>query len=114
MTQRPFPRDDPRHYTPVRLPREFATDTERVAGLAVGRPGKVGLLELSFAQVDGRTRLTHHFQQAPLQIFRPLYVDPSRPDLAVLQIISTGGGILQGDRYRLDVTCEAGSAVHLT
>jgi urease accessory protein len=114
MMHREFPRDDPRHYTPGRLPREFAAFADPVQGLAIGRPGKVGLLEMTFARIDGRTRLTHHFQQTPLQIFRPLYVDPPRPDLAVLQIIATGGGILQGDRYRLDITCETGSAVHLT
>jgi urease accessory protein len=109
----PFARDNPRHYSAAGLPREFRSFEQSVGTLDVGRPGKVGLLELGFA-ADGVTRLRRHFQQAPLQIFRPLYVDPARPDLAVVYVVSTGGGILQGDRYRIDVSCGKGTAVHLT
>ncbi|HEY7030250.1 MAG TPA: urease accessory protein UreD [Thermomicrobiales bacterium] len=108
-----FSRGDPRHYTPDRLPREFLAYDQTVDHLDTGRPGKVGLLEVTFAS-DGITRLVHHFQQTPLHVFRPLYVDPGRPDLAVVYVLSAGGGVLQGDRYRLDVVCEEGAAVHLT
>jgi urease accessory protein len=82
--------------------------------LEVGGTGKVGLLELSFALEDGVTRLVRHFQQVPLQIFRPLHVDPGRPGMAVVYVAQTGGGILQGDRYRLDVVCRPRAEVHLT
>ncbi|MEV8454675.1 urease accessory protein UreD [Streptomyces sp. NPDC052095] len=82
--------------------------------LAAGRPGKVGLLELRYARVDGRTELVDRYQKSPLQIMRPLYVDPERPDLPVTYLMSTGGGIVQADRNRIDVDCGPGTALHLT
>jgi urease accessory protein len=106
-------RGDPRHYTPSDLPRAFADFETPVEGLGVGRPGKVGLLELTLAPVAGATRITHHFQQFPLQVFRPIYLDPYRPEMAFVYVMSHGG-TLQGDRARIDVTCRPGAAVHVT
>ncbi|RKT11520.1 urease accessory protein [Streptomyces sp. 1114.5] len=108
------PRLDPRHYEPARVPYEVRRHAGTPDTLAVGRPGKVGLLELAFDKVGGRTELTGHYQKSPLQIMRPLYFDPARPDLAVTFLLSTGGGILQADRLRTDVRCGADTAVHLT
>ncbi|WP_411293226.1 urease accessory protein UreD [Streptomyces sp. CBMA156] len=105
---------DPRHYEPDRVPAEVLRYAGTPDTLAVGRPGKVGLLELAFEEVGGRTELTGHYQKSPLQIMRPLYFDPARPDLAVTFLMSTGGGILQADRLRTDLRCGAGTAVHLT
>ncbi|MFJ9455766.1 urease accessory protein UreD [Kitasatospora sp. NPDC101447] len=108
------PRLDPRHYEPARVPYEVRRHAGTPDTLAVGRPGKVGLLELAFERIGGRTELTGHYQKSPLQIMRPLYFDPARPDLAVTFLMSTGGGILQADRLRTDVRCGADTAVHLT
>ncbi|MFH8221178.1 urease accessory protein UreD [Streptomyces sp. NPDC018057] len=82
--------------------------------LAAGRPGKVGLLELRYARVGERTELVDRYQKSPLQIMRPLYVDPLRPDMPVTYLMSTGGGIVQADRNRIDIDCGPGTAVHLT
>ncbi|MCX4553322.1 urease accessory protein UreD [Streptomyces sp. NBC_01387] len=82
--------------------------------LAAGRPGKVGLLELRYARVGDRTELVDRYQKSPLQIMRPLYIDPQRPDLPVTYLMSTGGGIIQADRNRMDIDCGPGTAVHLT
>nr|WP_202120953.1 urease accessory protein UreD [Streptomyces sp. BA2] len=82
--------------------------------LGVGRPGKIGLLELGFEKVAGRTELVTHYQKSPLQIMRPLYFDPHRPDLAITFLMATGGGIIQADRLRMDVHCGPDTAVHLT
>jgi urease accessory protein len=104
----------PAHYVPATIPsavRDFAGSPDT---LAVGHPGKVGLLELGFERVGARTELVRRYQKSPLQIMRPLYVDPSRPDLPVVYLMSTGGGIVQADRLRLDVDCGADTAVHLT
>ncbi|MFE7524304.1 urease accessory protein UreD [Kitasatospora sp. NPDC057542] len=108
------PRLDPRHYEPARVPYEVRRHAGTPDTLAVGRPGKVGLLELAFERIAGRTELTGHYQKSPLQIMRPLYFDPARPDLAVTFLMSTGGGILQADRLRTDLHCGADTAVHLT
>ncbi|WP_305093078.1 urease accessory protein UreD [Prescottella sp. R16] len=82
--------------------------------LPPGSPGKAGVLEIGFVVVDGRTELSHHRQQSPLQIMRPLYVDPERPDLPVVYLMSTGGGLVQGDRMRFEFDCGPGTSVHLT
>ncbi|MFJ9771393.1 urease accessory protein UreD [Kitasatospora sp. NPDC101157] len=108
------PRLDPRHYEPARVPQQVRRYAGTPDTLAVGRPGKVGLLELAFERIGGRTELTGHYQKSPLQIMRPLYFDPARPDLAVTLLMSTGGGILQADRLRTDIRCGADTAVHLT
>lgn len=102
------------HYTPHRIPaevRRYAGDPDT---LGVGRPGKVGLLELGFEQVDRRTELVRHYQKSPLQIMRPLYIDPHRADLPVVYLMSTGGGIVQADRLRTDIDCAANASVHVT
>ncbi|MFF2746924.1 urease accessory protein UreD [Kitasatospora sp. NPDC058048] len=109
-----MPRLDRRHYEPARVPYEVRRHAGTPDTLAVGRPGKVGLLELAFERIGGRTELTGHYQKSPLQIMRPLYFDPARPDLAVTFLMSTGGGILQADRLRTDLRCGADTAVHLT
>ncbi|MFI9359574.1 urease accessory protein UreD [Kitasatospora sp. NPDC053057] len=112
--EREVPRLDPRHYEPARVPYQVRRYAGTPDTLAVGRPGKVGLLELAFERIGGRTELTGHYQKSPLQIMRPLYFDPARPDLAVTFLMSTGGGILQADRLRTDIRCGADTAVHLT
>ncbi len=112
--EREVPRLDPRHYEPARVPHQVRRYAGTPDTLAVGRPGKVGLLELAFERIGGRTELTGHYQKSPLQIMRPLYFDPARPDLAVTLLMSTGGGILQADRLRTDIRCGADTAVHLT
>ena len=106
-------RTDPLHYTLSDLPHAFHDFETPVEGLGVGWPGKVGLLELAFAPVGGKTRVVHHFQQFPLQVFRPIYLDPHRPEMAFVYVMSHGG-TLQGDRARIDVTCAPGAAAHVT
>jgi hypothetical protein len=58
-------RADLAHYTPARLPAEFARYETPVEGLGVGHPGKVGLLEPAFTPLAGATRITQQFQQFP-------------------------------------------------
>lgn len=106
-------RDDPRHYTIADLPPDFAALATPVEGLGVGVSGKVGLLELTFAPAGGATRVIRQFQQFPLQVFRPVYLDPHRPEMAFVYVMSHGG-IVQGDRYRVDIACEPGASVHVT
>ncbi|WP_197671775.1 urease accessory protein UreD [Devriesea agamarum] len=104
----------PAHFEPEWVPgavREYARGLDT---LQVGRPGKVGLLELTYEQRGERTELTAHYQKSPLQIMRPLYTDPHRPDLPITMVMSTGGGVVQGDRLRLDVRVGPGASAHLT
>ena len=93
---------------------ELAPYHDEPAQLPSAAPGKVGVLRLAFETRDGRTILADKFRQAPLLVQRALYWDAAMPDMACVFIISTGGGILQGDRQHIDVTLAEGARVHLT
>lgn len=93
---------------------ELAPYLNEPAQLPSGAPGKIGLLRLTFEQRRDRTLLTDLFRQAPLLAQRALYSDPAMPEMACVYLISTSGGTLQGDRYRLDVSLGAGARAQLT
>ncbi len=107
-------RDDPARILPVPLPREFLPHDSPVSLLGAGRPGKLGLMELSFERLGERTRMVRHYYRSPLQMFQPMYYDPHRPDMPVIVLLQNGGGMLQGDRYRIDIECGRGAAAHIT
>ena len=97
------------------LTDELATFDEPIrGGLRVGAPGKVGALELELTPAAGVTRVQRQYQAAPLHAFRPIYLDPVRPDMAFVFIQQSGDGYVQGDRCRVDVACQAGAAAHVT
>jgi urease accessory protein len=54
------------------------------------------------------------YQRAPLHIYRPIYLDPYQPGMAFIFMQQSGDGFVQGDRYRIDIDCAAGSAAHIT
>lgn len=66
--------------------------------------------------------MVSRFVKAPMQLTRPLYIDPSDPGEAFLYIRTTGGGLAQNDRIRqvlrlepgarATVTTQAGTPVH--
>ncbi|HET7061753.1 MAG TPA: urease accessory protein UreD [Nitrosospira sp.] len=101
-------------YTPSGLPAEVLAWGTPVRNLGVGASGKVGLLDLDFSVSGGATRLVNQFQQLPLYVFHPLYIDPKRRDMAFIYLLQSGEGIVQGDRYRLDLDCGPETAVHFT
>ena len=112
------PRLQPAHFEPERVPVEVARYGTAPHTLPVGSPGKVGVLELEFALrgsgEERRTELVRHFQKAPLQIMRPLYYDPLRPDMPYTYLMTAGGGILHNDRHRTDLVFGPGTSAHVT
>lgn len=108
-------RDDRAWCTPTALPREVvACGAEVRDGLPVGAAGKLGVLDLALAPRAGSTRVVRQYQKSPLYVHRPIYLDPGRPGMAFVFVQQQGDGFVQGDRYRVDVDCAPGSAVHLT
>lgn len=91
---------DPGHVSPV-----VAAGPASAAGsLPVGSPGKVGVLDLDYrVDADGRTVLADRYQKSPLQVMRSLYIDPVLPHVPVTYLMSTGGGVVGGDRLDIDV-----------
>ncbi|GAA3727972.1 urease accessory protein [Spinactinospora alkalitolerans] len=117
MTVPPAPpsvRHDAAWYTPPDLPAALRAFDTPVPNLAVGRAGKVGLLELALAPAGGRTRVTHQYQRTPLYVLQPIHLDPHRPDMAFVYLQQSGDGFVQGDRYRVDVDAAPGAAAHVT
>ncbi|MFD7068620.1 urease accessory protein UreD [Streptomyces sp. NPDC059913] len=111
------PRPDrlaPGHYTVDRLPPEVAALASVPDTLGPGAPAKVGILDLAFAVRGGRTELVERYQKTPLQIMRPLWIDPAMPGMSYVYLMATGGGVAQADRYRMDFRCGPGTQVHLT
>lgn len=97
------------------LPPEFIAFGSPVdGGLPVGAAGKLGVLELALASRNGITRVQRHYQRAPLHIYRPIYLDPCLPGMAFVFLQQSGDGLVQGDRYRIDIDCAERSAVHVT
>lgn len=65
-----------------------------------------GRAEIVFAADDGRTRLAHLHQQAPLRVLFPR----SEPDdLPTAALLMTAGGIAGGDRLAVVATVERGA-----
>lgn len=97
-----------------RVPPEVARYAGRPAMLDASQPGKRGVLRLRFERVGASTELAEHYQQPPLHFTRPLHIDPHRPGMAFGYLMTTGGGVVQADRYRLDVRVGPAAEVHLT
>lgn len=117
---------DPAALTPP-IPREVRrfveADNAGVASgrkasgvLGVGKPGKVGVLDLTLGagESTGRTGLKERFVKAPMSLTRPLYVDPADDKHAVVYLRTTGGGLAENDRIRQRITLEAGADATVT
>ncbi len=99
----------------ARIPEGIRAFDSDVRQLAVGKAGKKGALRLVFQRDGGgKTFIGEQFSEVPLHAQRALYCDERCPGMAHLYIVSASGGILQGDRYRIDITMKRGSMAHVT
>ena len=82
----------------------------------VGKSGKIGFLELELQNDSDRqkTIITRKQTQVPLYVQKALHYDLDYPSMAHVFILSPSGGILQGDRYRMDVELKNNAISHLT
>ncbi len=103
-------------YTPDDIPPEVLAYGYDLRQLEVGRAGKIGALTLRLEQnVDnGKTVVKEQYSKVPLFTQRALYLEESIPSMAYMYIISPSGGILQGDRYRMDITLKNNAYAHIT
>jgi urease accessory protein len=76
----------------------------------------VGLLQMKLEREseNQKTVITQQYCKVPLLIQRPLYLEESLPSMAFVYILSPSGGILQGDRYRIDITLSNKAVAHIT
>ena len=96
-------------------PQEVKKYNLKIEQLEVGKSGKVGILDVELKENNElKTVITKQFSQVPLQIQRAVYPESSLPGMAYLYIISPSGGILQGDRYKTDITLKNNAVSHIT
>ncbi|MEV7351256.1 urease accessory protein UreD [Micromonospora chalcea] len=95
--------------------RELAPYQDQPAQLPAAANGKVGILRLGFEwrEDQDRTILRDVFRQSPLLVQRALYWDEEMPGLPCVMILTTSGGVLQGDRLSIDVDLGPGAQAHL-
>ena len=113
VVERPL-RDNPSHALPHDLPIDFRQFDTPVKVIREGGPGKIGLIELEVERFDDVSRIVRRYHRAPLQFFQPMYIDTALPGMPFIMVLQQGGGMLQGDRYRLDISCGEGAAIHVT
>lgn len=103
-------------YTPDDIPPEVQAYGSEVKQLKVGRAGKIGALTLLLEQDQkrGKTVVKEQYSKVPLFTQRALYLEESLPSMAYIHIMSPSGGILQGDRYRMDIVLKNKACAHIT
>jgi urease accessory protein len=103
-------------YTPDDIPPEVLAYGAELRQLQVGRAGKIGALLLRLEQdiQNQKTVVKEQYSKVPLFTQRALYLEESLPSMAYMYIISPSGGILQGDRYRIDITLKNNAYAHIT
>lgn len=103
-------------YTPDDIPPEVLAYGYDLRQLGVGRAGKIGALTLRLEQnvENSKTVVKEQYSKVPLFTQRALYLEESIPSMAYMYIISPSGGILQGDRYRMDITLKNNAYAHIT
>lgn len=94
--------------------RELSGYHTQPAQMRAAGPGKIGELRLGFSIRHGRSVLHDLYRVAPLLVQQALYWDEAMPELPICSIISIGGGILQGDRYKIDISVGEGAYAQVT
>lgn len=108
--------NSPDFYIPLDTPPEVLAYGSELQQLGVGRSGKIGVftLKLEYDSDRRKTIVRDLYTKGPIHAQRALYLEESLPSMAYMYIMSTSGGILQGDRYRMDIALSKGTSAHIT
>jgi urease accessory protein len=101
--------------TPQSIPPEIKRYLKG-SELAVGKTGKIGILRLKFEKdsSSGNTIIKEQYSRVPLLVQRAMYMEESLPAMAYVYIVSPSGGILQGDRYQIEIKLGNNTLAHVT
>lgn len=82
----------------------------------VEKTGKVGILRLKLEKdsATGNTIIKEQYSRVPLFVQRAMYLEETLPAMAYIYIVSPSGGILQGDRYQIDINLSNNTFAHVT
>ena len=95
---------------------ETLQHNEEIMQLGVGKSGKNGKLRivLDVEPISGKTRMKEKESMFPLSVQKEMYYDPFQPKMTQIYIMSSSGGILQGDKYMIDIILEKNTLAHIT
>jgi urease accessory protein len=100
----------------MNIPAEILAYKCEPQKLNVEKTGKIGIVQFSLEE-DIKTKKTvikEQYSKVPLCVQRALYLEESIPSMSYIYIISPSGGILQGDRYRIDISLSNHAYAHVT
>ncbi|GDY27014.1 urease accessory protein UreD [Agarivorans sp. Toyoura001] len=78
------------------------------------KQGWLAKLELGFAPIANKTRLTLNKSIGPLRVQRPFHPELGAPDCCHVYLLHPPGGLVAGDTLLMNVECLEGSKVVLT
>ncbi|VFJ13805.1 urease accessory protein UreD [Candidatus Nitrosocosmicus franklandus] len=102
--------------TPDKIPSEVLNYDSTLEQMGVGKSGKLGILQLKLENdpIIHKTTIKYQHYKVPLCIKRAMYLEETCPEMAYIYIISPSGGILQGDRFRMDISLSNSAKSHVT
>ena len=78
-------------------------------------PGQNGIIKIELqANEDSKTYIKSLMSKAPFLIQKAMYPDTGYPHFAHIYMMSSSGGILQGDEQKIDVVMGRNSAARIT
>ncbi|MGQ0795686.1 MAG: urease accessory protein UreD [Nitrosopumilaceae archaeon] len=89
---------------------------EEIEQLGADKPGKIGKLKIVLDEESssGRTRIKKKESAFPLSVQKEMYYDHFQPKMTHVYMVSSSGGLLQGDRYIIDIILKKNALAHLT
>ncbi len=76
--------------------------------------GEKGLARIELARIGGKTVIRRLRTTVPFLVQKALYPDSGLPGMAHVYLMSSAGGILQGDRMEIDIVAGNGTASRVT
>jgi urease accessory protein len=92
------------------VPPEFE---QYVSNTDVEKTGELRLT-LEMDHTKNKTVLTQQYSKAPLLTQKALHYDIANPSMAYLFLMSSSGGILQGDRYHIAISVKSRAIANIT
>lgn len=95
-----------------KVPEEF----EQYARADSNVVEKTGILRITLVmdEVKNKTLVTQQYSKAPLLTQKALHYDVANPSMAYLFLMSSSGGVLQGDRYRIEISIKNKGIANIT
>jgi urease accessory protein len=76
--------------------------------------GEKGLVQMELIRIASKTAIGSLRTRAPLLVQKALYPDSSLPGMAHIYLMSSAGGILQGDRMEIDIVAGSSTSSRVT